>query len=192
MRPGQTNGSNDAAIIALSLADPDAFSPIFEQHHDAIYRYLATRSGPEVATEVTSETFLTAFEQRARFDSGYSSAKPWLFGIANNLLKAHLRHRSAAKRTVRPIRDDIEPFDEDVAWRADAEALVRESGLVEAINSLPWRDREILFLFAFADLSYSEIAEACGVPIGTVRSRLSRMRARLFSATAVAEHEEPV
>lgn len=184
--------SNDAEIIELSMGDPHAFSAIFEAYFDQIYRYLARRTGPEVAAEVASETFLVAFEQRHTFDPSFSSARPWLYGIANNLFKSHRRHQSAAKRQVRPIDGAGDSFDEDVAWRADAEDRVRRSGLVAAINGLPWRDREILFLFAFGDLTYSEIAESCGIPIGTVRSRLSRIRQKLHRPLGDADPKEPI
>lgn len=169
----------DALAIQRSLDDPRAFSEVFERHHDHVFAHLAVRSCHDTARDLASEVFTIAFANRARYDTRYTSARPWLFGIANNLLRTHLRWRHAGKRVARPTESNEEDVEESAVWRADAEALVRSTGLVDAINQLRRDDREVLVLYALADLTYVEIAEACAIPVGTVRSKLARVRRQL-------------
>lgn len=182
--------STDNTIIERSLAQPRAFSEIFERHASGVHRYAARRAGQVVADDVTSETFLIAFERRARFDLSREDARPWLLGIATNLIH---RHRIAEARTLRSIErftampegsNDL--ADRDAAM--DAKAAIR--ALASALRKLPVRDRDALLLFAWADLSYEEIATALGIPIGTVRSRLNRARRVLRISPTSSKTEE--
>jgi RNA polymerase sigma factor (sigma-70 family) len=170
------NDRSDAAVIRDSLESPSEFAAIFERHFDEIYRYLARRLGAEAARDVAAEVFCTAFERRAAFDFTYSHALPWLFGIAANELR---RHRRIERKRLRLLAAPDRPGDEGdgVAERADAFRLRRP--MATALLTLPARDRETLLLYAWADLSYSEIAAALQIPIGTVRSRLNRARRTL-------------
>ena len=134
--------------------------------------------GRDLADELAAQTFLVAFDRRARFDLSRTDARPWLFGIATNLLRRHHRHelrqlRAYARSAVDPVLD---PFD-GVEDRIDASNMRRE--LVDALARIPSDELDALLLFAWADFSYSEIGEALEIPIGTVRSRLSRARRRL-------------
>src|SRR5688572_392037 len=81
----------DAELIARSIDDPRAFMPLVERHQRVLFGYLARRVGRDIAEDVTSETFTRAFAQRARFDLTRDDARPWLFGIATNLLRNHAR-----------------------------------------------------------------------------------------------------
>ena len=81
----------DARVIARSLDEPAVFAALFDRHYDSVHRYLARRVGPDIAAELASETFTTAFDVRRRYDPGRSDARPWLFGIATNLVRHHRR-----------------------------------------------------------------------------------------------------
>jgi RNA polymerase sigma-70 factor (ECF subfamily) len=160
---------SDAVLIKRSLAQPQAFASIFDRHFDAVHGYARRRLGRSLAEEIVSETFIRAFDRRASFDHSRADARPRLFGIAANLMRRHWR---AERRRLHALgrletSSSAEPPTEE---RAD---------LVTALNSLPAREREALLLFALADLSYDDIAEALGLPVGTVRSRLSRARDRI-------------
>ena len=171
--------SDDGAVILESLAEPARFGEIFERHYDAIYAYLARRVGPDSGAELAAETFSRAFALRQRFrPEPIPNARPWLFGIATNLLRHHRRNevrklRAYARTGVDPALDEAP----DAERRADASAASRE--LARALAALRPDERDVLLLFSWADLSYSEIADALGVELGTVRSRLSRARARV-------------
>jgi RNA polymerase sigma-70 factor, ECF subfamily len=163
-----SNQPSDAFVIECSLERPQVFASIFDRHFDAVHDYARRRLGRTLAEEIASETFMHAFDRRGSFDRSRADARPWLFGIAANLMRRHWRTErrrlNALARLEAPVND--------------AAADEREH-LIDALDSLPAREREALLLFALADLSYDQIAEALDVPIGTVRSRLARARNRV-------------
>jgi RNA polymerase sigma-70 factor (ECF subfamily) len=150
----------------------------FADHYALIYRYLHRRIGAGVAEELAAETFATAFANWSRFDQ----TRPviaWLFGIATNLLRRHRRDEerklSAYARTgVDPASATVE--DEAIA---SADAQAKHRALAAGLAQLRVQERDVLLLHAWADLSDEEIALALQVPVGTVKSRLSRGRSRL-------------
>jgi RNA polymerase sigma-70 factor (ECF subfamily) len=164
-----TERLSDGIVIRHSANQPALFREIFVRHHRAVWRFLARRYDGSLAEEITAATFAEAFVARTRFDSARADARPWLMGIAVNLARAHRRREHAQLQLAARGRGE---GSEDVAGRA----LDRRSALATALVSLEERDREALLLYALADLSYAEIAEASGVPEGTVRSRLNRAR----------------
>jgi RNA polymerase sigma factor (sigma-70 family) len=169
----------DADVIAASRRDAREFAVLFDRHHGAIHRYLSRRAGSVLADDLAAETFLRAFDARERFDEHRSSeALPWLYGIATNLLRRHRRDEVRGLRAIARAgsRDDHDADIEGVAARVDARA--QDAALAAALAALPHREREVLLLHAWADLSYDEIATALDIPVGTVRSRLSRGRDR--------------
>lgn len=170
--------TDDRELMLASLEDPALFQVIFDRYHSMIFSYLAGRVGAEAAADLASEVFLAAFRQRASFRDDAISARPWLYGIAANLARRH--HRSAARRRRAYMRAPVSSvvwIDPDSALRVDAARQIQR--LTAELSSLRSKDREVLLLYALADLSYSEIAEALDIPVGTVRSRLSRTRTRL-------------
>lgn len=181
----------DAAILAASVADPQAFAVLFERHFTVIHRWLHRRVGAPLAEDLAAETFTRAFDRRARFDASISAdARPWLFGIAANLVHDHrrselrrLRALARAERWEAATGDDLSA---GAVARADAAAL--GPAVAAALGDLRAPERDALLLVAWAGLEYEEVARAMGVPVGTVRSRLHRARARL--RTALGEQED--
>ncbi|HEX3175010.1 MAG TPA: sigma-70 family RNA polymerase sigma factor [Solirubrobacterales bacterium] len=176
--------ASDSDAIAASAATAADFAAVFDRHFGAIHAYLQRRIGRDLAEELSAETFLIAFDTRARYDVSRPDARPWLFGIATNLLHRHRRHelrelRAYARSAADPVLDAFEGVDA----RIDASSVRRH--LVDALARVPAEELDALLLFAWADFSYAEIAQALEVPIGTVRSRLSRARARIRTALAV-------
>ena len=155
------------------------FAAIFDRHYDAVHRYLARRVGADLADDLAAEAFTEAFDFRARFDTGRSDARPWLFGIATNLLRHHQRSEArrlrAYARVDRP--SDIPRAESAIEARLDAQRAAPM--IATALAQLSTDERDVLLLFAWADLRYEEIAVALHIPIGTVRSRLNRARGRL-------------
>ena len=173
---------SDADVIAASLAEPAAFGAIFDRHASTMLRYFGRRVEPAAAEGLLGEVFRIAFEQRASFDPSRTSARPWLYGIAANLVGRHRRSErrrlhAMARLAARQPTDQNDVVGEHAAGSLDAaEAWSRLAGTVDA---LPAVEREALLLFAWENLSYDDIADALGVPVGTVRSRLNRARRRL-------------
>ena len=154
-----------------------SFEAVFEAEFAGLNRYLRRRVGVSVADDLSAETFATAYANWDRFDQS-RSVRAWLYGIAANLLRHHWRSerrmlRAYARTGVDPVFDDFEAD----GGRLDAAASYRS--IAGEIAALRTTDREILLLHAWAELSDREIAEALGVPIGTVKSRLHRLRERL-------------
>lgn len=169
----------DNELIALSLTDPDAFAGIFDRHFGAIHRYLARRAGRDAADDLASDVFVVAFGRRAGFDLAYENALPWLYGIAGNLLNSNRRRlgRDIALLARHPRPDGPSPFEDRVEDSIDARREVR--ALERRLRRLSQADLDTLLLYAWEDLSYVELAEALQIPVGTVRSRLNRLRRKL-------------
>jgi RNA polymerase sigma factor (sigma-70 family) len=167
----------DGTAIAASLRDPAAFQAIFERHFDVVWRYACRRAGAQVADDVASQTFVVAFDRRRKFRDGVCDARPWLLGIATNLLRRHRRTELSRLRAQAAAPVERAAGVEDALDRVEAAALAPAAA--RALAQLSRRDREILALLAWADLTYEEIAQALDVPVGTVRSRAHRARARI-------------
>lgn len=163
---------SDGAVIADSLQRPAAFGVIFDRHGSTLLRFLARRVDPSGAEDLLAEVFRIAFERRSTFQPDRDSARPWLYGIAANVVAKH--HRSEARRLRAIARVSAErALEDDPAERAvaAADASVRWTRVVNALATLPASERQVLLLFAWEELSYDEIALALGIPVGTVRSR---------------------
>jgi RNA polymerase sigma factor (sigma-70 family) len=156
-----------------SSVKPEAFEEVFELNFDAVYGYLARRVGPDLARDLASETFTRAFAARRRFDAGRGEVRPWLFGIAHNLLRHHYRDEDRRLRALARL---------DVPDAADEKQPPDQGRLAEALAGLSPEERDVLLLFAWADLSYEQIAGVLEIPLGTVQSRLHRARAHVRAA----------
>lgn len=171
--------ADDATVIQLSRQEPEQFTVLFRRHAPHIQRYVVRRLGPDAVDDIVAETFLLAFRQRNGCDPARSDARPWLYGIATNLIGRHRRaeirlYRALARTGADPV---TEPFTDRVDDRVSAGHASRQ--LATALARLSAGLRDTILLAAWSDLSYEEIAVALGVPIGTVRSRLSRARSKL-------------
>src|SRR3989442_1641122 len=169
---------SDAEVIGRSLTDPEAFGLIYDRHAATLLRFLGRRAGAKVAEGLVGELFRIAFERRKTFDASRASALPWLYGIGSNPLLKHRRRGARRLRASARMAAGREAGDER-ASAAALEARVLFSRVADAIEALPDGERDALLLFAWEELSYQSVAEALELPIGTVRSRLNRARARL-------------
>jgi RNA polymerase sigma-70 factor (ECF subfamily) len=136
----------------------------------------------EAADDLTAETFLVAFRQRHRYDVARCDARPWLYGIATNLVAQHRRDEARQFR----LQQIVGP-DPDQACHADRAAAVAtaqaaRATLSAALATLSPPDRDALLLIAWEQLTYDEAAVALGIPLGTVRSRLNRARRKVREA----------
>jgi RNA polymerase sigma-70 factor (ECF subfamily) len=156
------------------LREPKAFEAIFDRHFDEVHKYLHRRAGRDIADELAAETFVVAFEARARCRAS-GTALPWLYGIATNLLRRRRRDEGRRLRAYgRSGVDRSVVYENEAARRVEASA--HGAHLARALAAMRPRERDALLLYALADLSYDEIASALEVPIGTVRTWLHRAR----------------
>lgn len=177
--PVVTHPPADATVIAASLDDPAEFAAIFDRHFDPIYRFFERRVGRDTADSLAGEVFRIAFERRNSYRADGRECLPWLYGIAGNLVmkerRREIRHlRALARLGARP---EPTPSDHGVEERLDARAIW--PSVASALEALPDGERDVLLLVAWEDLTYPQVAEALGLPVGTVRSRLHRGRQRL-------------
>ncbi|WP_441245858.1 RNA polymerase sigma factor [Kitasatospora sp. McL0602] len=173
----------------LRAGDQSAFGEIFDEYAAALHGYATRTLGDRTAAEdVVSLTFLEAWRLRGKLHEEGEDVRPWLFGITTNVLRnttrAGRRHQAAMARL--PLREAVPDFAEELVGRLDDGAQLDAAR--RAMAGLRRGERSVFQLCVLAGLDYAAAAEALGVPVGTVRSRLSRARARL-RVLAAAETE---
>ncbi len=176
--------ATDAAVIASSRQEPEQFAVLFDRHAPHIYRYLARRAGRQVADDLVAETFLTAFAKRDRYDIGHPDARPWLYGIATNLVGQQRRDEARQYRILQAAAAEPEVPGHAERVAADVTAQAIRTLLDAALAALPAGDRDVLLLIAWEQLTYKEVSQALAIPVGTVRSRLHRARTKVREALA--------
>jgi RNA polymerase sigma factor (sigma-70 family) len=164
----------------LRAGDADAFGLLFDEHATSVYNLgFRLTANWSVAEDVVSLTFLEAWRLRDRIESAGESLRPWLLGIAlnvsRNMDRASRRHDAAMSRI--PPAPPIPDFAEELVGRLDDAAQLRE--VRRALDALRGSEREVIALCVWSQLDYAAAARALGVPVGTVRSRLSRARRKL-------------
>jgi len=185
---------------AVHEEDADAFGILFERHARAVYNHLFRRCGDwSSAEDLTSVVFLEAWRKRHRVELDRESALPWLLGVATNVVLNHRRglrrYRVALSRVPLPevggpVSAGVQDFAGDVAERIAAESKM--SLILSLVGYLPERERQVLELCAWDGLSYEDAGAVLGIPVGTVRSRLSRARQRLRELERRSGHERDV
>jgi RNA polymerase sigma factor (sigma-70 family) len=169
---------SDAALVRMAAAGHGAaFSDLLRRHGQAIHAYLARRSGRDAADDLLSEVWLRAYRSTRYYDPQWPDARPWLYGIARNVLREHWRREGAPGRHSDPLPAAVDDPWPDVDARIDAAA--RRTELRRALAALAQGDREVLLLVTWEGLTPAEAAVALGIPAGTARSRLHRARANL-------------
>jgi RNA polymerase sigma factor (sigma-70 family) len=164
----------------IRAGDHDAFGDLFDAYARSVYNHAYRLTGEwSTAEDVVSLTFLDAWRLRAKLDEEGGSLRPWLLGIATNVTRntrrAARRHAAAVARL--PRDETVRDFADEVAGRLDDAAQL---ALVHTtLAELRRPEREVLALCVWSGLDYAAAAEALGVPVGTVRSRLSRARTKL-------------
>ena len=180
--------ATDAEVLATAQELPEAFGELFERHFDAVHRFCARRVGVSRGEDLAGETFRRAFEHRDRFDLEQTSARPWLFGIAMNLIRTELRSKTIHDLAYLRLATFAGAGSADLVGDALDALVAREELAVVArlLMTLPEDEVEALFLHVWDGFSYAEVAVALEIPLGTVRSRLSRLRRRLETMLADA------
>lgn len=173
--------STDGDIIERSHGEPEVFADQYDRHATIVESFLRRRLGADAAEDALSETFLVAFRRRGTFDQAWQSAGPWLLGIA---ARVAARHRVTEAKHWRAVESAAAVGEhvsaggiDEATGRMDAGSAIRL--LAPRIAALSVKDRETLLLHAWSGLTHEEIAQALGIPVGTVGSRLNRVRRKL-------------
>jgi RNA polymerase sigma factor (sigma-70 family) len=185
---GKAGAPRDAELVAASVRDPEAFTELFARHWDAVYRFCLHRAGP-AGEDIAAETFRVAFDRRRRYDTRYSDARPWFFGIATNLLRDHFRTASRERSRLERLVALDAPSN-DASDLNDLERHLLGPDVAAALQDIPAADRDALLLLAWADLDYEQIAQALDVRLGTVGSRINRARQRVRDYLSASEDHQ--
>jgi len=162
----------DEQVLGWSKAgDPTAFVELFWRHGPAVHAYLARRTGRHDADDLLSEVWLRAFKGRVSYDRRCPDARPWLYGIARNVLRAHWREAARPVVVAEGAEPALDPWS-DADLRLDAAAQVET--LRQTLAALSEDEREVLLLVVWEQLTPAEVAVTLGIPQGTARSRLHR------------------
>ncbi len=172
--------------------EAECFGVLFDRHGGAVRAFCARRTGSiDAADDLVSIVFLKAWRRRGEVELVDGNALPWLYGIARRTIqhrwRTAVRHRRALERLA---PTSVTPdHAEEVAGRLDDERHLAR--LRAALERLRPPDRDVLLLCVWQGLTYAEAAVALGVPVGTVRSRLSRARSRLDAETGSISIVDP-
>src|SRR5512142_851639 len=171
--------SDEALLDALATGDDGALRPLYERHAPVMLRLLRRlTSDASTAEEILQETWLAVWRSAATF-RGDSSARGWLLGVARRQAHNRLRRKGATLVDLDEAAALADP-NEDVEARILASADNAE--IAAAIRQLPDHLRETLELVLVEDLTYREVADVVGIPVGTVKSRMAIVRSRLATA----------
>ncbi len=173
--------AGDAELTARFRQDPQQFTEVHDRYFRPVYLYVAGRLDAQTAEDIAAETFLVAFDHRDRFDPGRGGLRPWLFGIATNLVA---RHRRKEVRHYRALaRVEVESASDSHECRVVASVTAQQVGpqVARALTELSRGERDVLLLVALGQLGYDEVAQALGISPGTVGSRLTRARKKLVA-----------
>ena len=180
---GQVSGMDaigEPTVQEISPHARAAVGQLFDDHADAIFAYAARRVGPGLAVDVVSDVFLVALDRFESFHPDLGGARGWLFGIANNVLRRHWRTEARRLRALARYTSFIENTgDPHVAVDRRLDAQSDAARVIERVIHLPEDDRDLVIMFAWQRLAYADIAAAMDVPVGTVRSRIHRLRRQL-------------
>jgi DNA-directed RNA polymerase specialized sigma24 family protein len=168
----------DAELIASSLAgDDEAFVEVIRRHQQAVWGYLVRRIGRGLAEDLLSEVWLRALRSRGGYDRSFPEARPWLFGIARNVLR-----RGGAPQLAVSTTDANEPGPGWDPWPAIDSRIDGATVLRCALRDLTEEQRDVLLLVVWEELTITEAARSLGIPAGTARYRLHRARLALRSS----------
>ncbi|MFD6418392.1 RNA polymerase sigma factor [Streptomyces sp. NPDC060194] len=175
----------------LRAGERAAFAELYDRWARPVYQHALWLTGDwSTAEDIMSETFLAAWRGRERLDAEGGSLRPWLLGIATH--RAENARRGVRRRIAFLARrrepEAVADFAPEVAARVDDAR--RLEAVQESLGRLRRHEREVLVLCVWSGLDYQQAAEALGVPVGTVRSRLSRARARLARLADEAQRRQ--
>ncbi len=166
--------------------DPQWIVEAFDDHYAAIFSFFVRRVGVAAAEDLSSEAFSIALARRQTFDAERGTIVGWLYGIASNLIS---NHRRTEDRRLRALAKE-----QQVSTAAFLQVPVdrieiaeERRGLVDALRKLRPIHRDVLLMSAWTDLSQDEIADALHIPVGTLKSRLSRARGEMRERLARCE-----
>lgn len=166
-------GTDIELVGAVREGASEAYELLYTRYSDRIYRYcLARLRDTELASDVLQETFLVLWQNASSFQ-GKSTVSTWLFGIATNKLRSLVRAESRTDVL------DLQQAEQELTVEDASESSAQKADILSAVRRLPTEQQEVVILTFYADMTYNDIAEIQGVPVGTVKSRMFQARKSL-------------
>jgi RNA polymerase sigma factor (sigma-70 family) len=180
---------SDGELWAAAAADAYAFGELFDRHSTRVYSHCFRRTGQwSDAEDLTAVVFLEAWRRRPelRLDAD-GSILTWLLAVANNVVRNRDRSVRRHRRLLEKLPEavDVPDLADEAAGRVDDERRI--APVVKAMKTMRPNEQDVLALCVLAGLDYASAASALGVPVGTVRSRLSRALKHLRELLAVPD-----
>jgi RNA polymerase sigma-70 factor (ECF subfamily) len=178
----------------MRAGDAEAMTALYRRHQAPLYRFAMLRCGSQdTAADIVQDVFMALIEGKLAFDATRGALSSFLFGVARNFM---LKRDEAQRRYV---SNNFTSPDDDEDWEVDIvdtnpsplETLLadhRAEAVRAALTKIAPHYRDVLILYEMQELSYVEIANICNIDIGTVRSRLSRARAKLLALLSNNPH----
>lgn len=180
--------SDEALWQAARTGNGQAFGLLYERHATKIYNYLFRRIADwSEAEDLTAVVFLEAFRRRSDAVIVEGKLLPWLYGIATNVLRNRRRVQWRHRQALAKLAHEGEGDKSDTASRAEAAEQMGKT--LQRISKLPRSQQDVVALCLFSGLTYEDAATALGLPVGTVRSRLSRARQALEELNRGSGHK---
>jgi RNA polymerase sigma-70 factor (ECF subfamily) len=175
---------SDVLLKRAVGGDEQAFLALYQKHQSALYRYALRMTGsPWAAEEVVQEVFLVLIREPDKYQAARGELGAFLYGVARNRVMKHLERlpREASLDLMNADGNGWREPEDPLTPMMIAEKRERIDRVRDAVLSLPAEFREAVVLCELEEMSYEEAANACGCPIGTIRSRLHRGRALLLA-----------
>jgi RNA polymerase sigma factor (sigma-70 family) len=171
----QLERRSDAQLLLLTPKSPDAFDVLFLRHRDSLTSFVMHNVGNwDVAADLVSETFATAFEAAPRFDPKRGEARGWLFGIAKMKLLASYRRQGVEREGRQKLGITIVGYTDEAWEEAESRIDAAMSGIVEGLDELPRGERDAVIARIVDERDYAEIAESEQAGEAAIRQRVSR------------------
>ncbi len=186
IRESQGNVDDAGLVYAARQGDQAAFNQLVLRYQERIFNLAARILGdPDAADDITQNTFVTAYLNLPRFRNG--SFRSWLYRIATNACydvhRLHKRHPVLSIENKELAEERMSPLDDFSSHTALPESELERHELARtvqhALGQLDFDLRAVVILVDQQDFDYEEAAQSLGIPVGTVKSRLSRARQRL-------------
>ena len=176
----QLERRSDAQLLQLTPKSPDAFDLFFRRHRDSLTSFVMHSVGNwDVAADLVSETFATAFEAASRFDPKKGEARGWLFGIAKMKLLASYRRQGVEREGRQKLGITVIGYTDEAWEEAESRIDASMSGLIEGLEQLPRGERDAVIARIVEERDYAEIAAAEQAGEAAIRQRVSRGVAKL-------------
>lgn len=176
LREDDTPMSATPLETSFTGGDDRALKDAYDQYGSFVYSICRRSTDESTASDITQEVFIAAWRNRARYDATRGGLGPWLAGITRNKIIDHFRSVSREDRRIDKVKNTPQPAE---PTEQQLEEVTLRMLLVEAMDELPERARNVITMAFFDDLTHVEIAARTGIPLGTVKSDIRRSLDRL-------------